>query len=280
MRLTNIALSNLRRRKLKMALLVVGMVIGVASIVGLYSITQAMEQDLANKIDAYGSNMLIIPGTGDETVSFGGVTVEGIGKVTELDMSAIDKMKSIKNKETLAIIAPKLLADDEIKGKRALLLGVQFPDELRMKKWWKVNWLNDKKVTPGPTEIIAGSEAARIVGLTPGQTVQIKGKEFKVMGVIQPTGSAENDSAVFMDLTTLQGLTGRPGKLSLIETAAFCYTCPIEEVTRQLGEVLPGTTVKALKEATESRDVTVKKFAVFALAVSGVIMVIGALVVM
>jgi putative ABC transport system permease protein len=279
MRLTNIAVGNLKRRKLKMGLLVLGLVIGVASIVGLYSITKAMEEDLANKIDAYGANMLLVPDNDNVTISFGGVTVEGIGQVKDLDMSIIDRMKTIKNKETLNIISPKLLADETINGKQALLLGVQFPEELRLKKWWQVNWADSKKV-PTSGEVLVGSEAARVLGLAPGNAVKIKGQEFKVAGTIQTTGSSENDSAIFLDLTTLQKLTNRPQAISLIEAAAFCYTCPIFEVTSQLQEKLPGIKVSALKASVENRDDMVKKFSVFALAVSGIIMLIGVLVVM
>lgn len=255
-----------------------GLVIGVASIVGLYSITRTMEEDLANKIDEYGANMLIVPDNDNVSISFGGVSVEGVGQVKELDMSLIDKMKTIKNKETLNIIAPKLLADGIIDGKQALLLGVQFPEELRLKKWWKIDWAG-KPRTPAAGEIIAGSEAARVIGLVPGKTVKIKGDDFKVAGVIEATGSAENDDAVFMDLSTLQRLTAKPGAISLIEAAAYCYTCPIFEVTKQLQEKLPGTKVSALKESVQNRDVLVKKFGVFALAVSGIILLVGGLVV-
>lgn len=279
MRLSNIALGNLKRRKLKAALLVLGMVIGVASIVALYSITRAMQEDISNKIDEFGSNILIVPDTSDSSVSFGGVTVQGAGSATQLNMSDIAVMKTIKNKETLAIIAPKLLADAQINGSRALLVGVQFKDELKLKKWWKINWAGTREI-PGAGEIIAGSDAARVLGLSPGASVKIKGQDFKVAGVIRPTGSIENDGAVFMDLSTLQRLTNSPGALSLIETAAWCYTCPIEQVTSQLQAKLPGTKVQALKASTQSRDDTVKKFSVFARAVSGLIMLIGGLVVM
>jgi putative ABC transport system permease protein len=279
MRLTNVAMGNLKRRKLKMGLLVLGLVIGVASIVGLFSITKAMEEDLANKIDEYGANMLIVPDNDNVSISFGGIIVEGVGQVKDFDMSIIDKMRTIKNKETLNIISPKLLADDSINGKQALLVGVQFSEELRLKKWWQVNWIEGKK-TPTAEEVLVGSEAARVLGLAPGNKVNIKGQEFQVTGTIQPTGSSENDSAIFIDLSTLQKLTNRPQAVSLVEAAAFCYTCPIFEVTTQLQEKLPGTKVSALKESVQNRDDMVKKFGVFALAVSGIIMIIGGLVVL
>jgi len=148
----------------------------------------------------------------------------------------------------LATIAPKLLVDTKIKGQTILLLGVDFEQELHLKKWWKLNGLAKNQV-PSANEVILGSDVAHSLGLSPKQTITIKDQDFKVAGIIQPTGSTENDQAIFIDLTVLQKLTNRPKAISLIETAALCYTCPIEEVTQQLSAKLPGTKVTALKWA-------------------------------
>lgn len=277
MRLTDIALQNLRRRKMRSALLVISVMIGVASIIFLYTTTQAMKEDVANKLDQYGSNILILPDTG-EAMTFGGITVEAPAQVKELDMSLIPLMKTIKNKETLATIAPKLLVNTQINGQEILLLGVDFPQELHLKKWWKLEGLS-KGQLPAKNEVILGSDAARSLGLSLQQTASIKGQDFKVAAIIQPTGSVENDQAVFIDLAVLQKLANRPNAISLIETAAFCYTCPIAEVTQQLTAILPGTKVTALKSTLESRNDTIRQFNLFARSVSLILFLASSLVI-
>ena len=277
MRLTDIALQNLRRRKMRSALLVISVVIGVASIIFLYSTTQAMKEDVANKLDQYGSNILILPDSG-EAMTFGGITVEAPTQFKELDMSIIPQMKTIKNNETLATIAPKLLVDTNINGRVVLLLGVDFSQEFQLKKWWKLDGLTKNQI-PAANEVILGGEVAHTLGLSPKQNITIKGQDFKVAGVVQPTGSAENDQAVFIDLAVLQKLANRPNAISLIETAAFCYTCPIDEVTQQLRDKLPGTKVTALRSTLESRDDTVSKFNLFARIISLILFLASGLVV-
>ncbi|HBV85105.1 FtsX-like permease family protein [Desulfosporosinus sp.] len=277
MRLTNIALQNIRRRKMRSALLMLSVIIGVASIIFLYSTTQAMQEDVANKLDQFGSNILILPDSG-QSLTFGGITVEAPTQIKELDMSLIPLMQTIKNKETLATIAPKLLANTNLKGREILLLGVDFSQEFKLKKWWKVDGLS-KNQLPSAGEVILGSDVALALGLSPNQTVTIKGQDFKVAGIIQSTGSSENDQAVFMDLTVLQKLTKRPNAISLIETAALCYTCPIEEITQQLSAKLPGTKVTALMSTLESRDDTVSKFNLFARSVSLILFLASGLVI-
>lgn len=277
MRLTDIALQNLRRRKMRSALLVLSVVIGVASIIFLFTTTQAMKEDVANKLDQFGSNILILPDTG-EAMTFGGITVEAPTQVKELDMSLIPLMQTIKNKETLATIAPKLLVDTKINGQTILLLGVDFKQELHLKKWWKLDGLAKNQI-PSANEVILGSDVARSLGLSPKQTITIKEQDFKVAGIIQPTGSTENDQAIFIDLTVLQKLANRPNAISLIETAALCYTCPIEEVTKQLSAKLPGTKVTALKSTLESRNDTVNRFNLFARSVSLILFLASSLVI-
>ena len=277
MRLTNIAFQNMRRRKSRSALLVLSLLIGVASIIFLYTTNEGMKEDIANKLDQYGSNILILPETG-EALSFAGITFEAPAQVPDLNMSVIPRMKTIKNKETLATIAPKLLQDTQINGKEVLILGVDFQQELKLKKWWKIDGLA-KSQALGANDILLGSDIARSLGVTENQALTIKGQSFNVAGIIQPTGSVENDQSVFMDLATTQQLWHRPGALSLIETAALCYTCPIDQVTQQLQEKLPGMKVTALKSSLQSRNDTVGKFSIFALSVSLILLLASVLIV-
>lgn len=277
MRLTHISIQNLRRRKSRALLMMLSLIIGIASSIFLFTTTQAMKKDVADKLDQYGSNLLVLPDSG-EALTFGGITVGVTGKAEDLDMSVIEKMKTIENKESLATISPKLLADAEIRDQKVLLVGVDFDQELRLKKWWKIEGLDFGQL-PEKNEIIMGSEAAQILGLDRGENVDIKGKPFLVKGIIQPTGSVEDDQAIFIALQTLQGMVNKPNSISMVEAAALCYTCPIEQITEQLREKLPGTRVTALRETLESRDQTINKFSIFSIAASIILLMTSALVV-
>ena len=262
MRICHIALQNMRLRRSRTLLLVLSIFIGVAAIIFLFTTNKAMEEDVANKLDQFGSNILIVPDNGD-SLSFGDITIETHTQTNPMDISVIDQMKTIKDKDNLGTIVPILLSDAQINGQNALLLGVDFPQELKLKKWWQLIG-TDRSHSPLPNQILVGSDAATLLHLAPQQTVNIKGRNFQVVGIIQPTGSEENDQAIYMDLTTLQTLTNRPRAISLIEASALCYTCPIDEITRQLREKLPNTKITALRSNLYSRDASVKQFSLFA----------------
>ena len=276
MNLTKIAAQNLLRRKNRSIILILSVLIGVGSVLFLYLSSRAMTEDIANKLDQYGSNILILPEAG-ESLTFGGVTVDSPAKIQELSPELIPLMKTIKNNETLATIAPKLLANTTLNNYDVLLLGVDFTQELRLKKWWKIDGLNKRQI-PKENQILLGTEVASRLNLQPLQEIEILGSKFSVAGIIQSTGSPEDDQAIFMNLPTLQKLTNK-NTISLIEAAALCYTCPIEEVTQQLRDKLPGTRVTALKSSLESRDDTVQRFDMFAVTLSGILFLTTTIVV-
>lgn len=276
MKLHNIALNNLRRRKAKMAFLVAGMVVGIATIVVLYSITNGMKKEIADKFDQIGANMTIVPQSENLSMSYEGVSASDTGGTPNLIRIAdVAKIRTIKNKENIAAIAPKLLDTLKVDKKPRLVMGVQFPSELRMKRWWKIQ--GDKPAEAG--ELLLGFQAALELKKKPGDKLDIKGHKYLITGVLQETGSQE-DAVIFMDLKELQTLSGKIGVVSFVEVSALCSTCPIDEITQQISAKLPGTKVSAIREVIQARREFVDRFTQLAISVSVIVLVIGSLVVL
>ncbi|MCZ7616375.1 MAG: FtsX-like permease family protein [Ignavibacteriaceae bacterium] len=76
-----------------------------------------------------------------------------------------------------------------------------------------------------------------------------------------------------------QELFNKKNELSLIEIAARCYDCPIEEIVRQTSSKLPGAKVTAIKQTIESKMTAIHRFEHFSLGISAVILVISLLIV-
>jgi putative ABC transport system permease protein len=66
MRLKDISINNLRRRKGKVFFLILGLTIGITTVISLISISRLMNEDIANKLDEYGANILILPRSDDQ----------------------------------------------------------------------------------------------------------------------------------------------------------------------------------------------------------------------
>ena len=276
MRLIDVILRNLRRRVGRKLLLVAGLSIGVATVVALVAITATMQADISTKLDEYGANILIVPKANDLSLSYGGVTVASAAyDVGELTVGDLEQILTIKNARNIRVVAPKLLGAVPVAERTVLVAGVRFEDELWLKQWWNVNG----KEPDAPNEALVGLRLAQILKLHPGDDVQINGHAFRVAGILAENGS-QDDDILFIDLAAAQQVMNKPDSVSLVEVAALCTECPIEDMVAQISGVLPQARVTALRQAVTLRMETVGQLSRFALAVSLVVAVIGTLVVL
>ena len=275
MRLRDISISNIRRRKSKFFFLVFGLTVGITTVVSLISMTRMMQDDLSNKLDAFGANILIIPRSEDLALSYGGMSFGGVSiDVQNLKETDLPKIRNIEVRDNVNTVSPKLIGVVEIEGKRVPLMGVLFDEEFRLKKWWKVQGTRPK----ARDEVLLGNEAAVQLFKSAGDTLSIERRGVKVAGVLDETGS-QDDFLIFADLKFVQDVMKKPGFLSLIDVSAFCNTCPIEEIVRQISKELPHAKVTAVKQTLETKMETLNQFRKFSLGISVIVLLIGGLIV-
>jgi putative ABC transport system permease protein len=275
MRLRTVAFGNLRRRSSRAAFLVAGLLIGVATVVTLLTLSRALTVQAQNQLETYGANIVVAPRTDDLSLSYGGVALGGVRlQARDLREADLPRISTIENNKNIAIVAPELLGAVEVKDGQALLLGVRSKDEFKLKKWWR---LDGRRPAAGD-ELVAGSSVAGRLGLRIGETVALDDRDFTVSGILRPTGS-QDDELLITDLGTAQALLGRPGRVTLVQIAALCSNCPVEEIARQLSDALPGTQVTAMQQVTKNRMHALDVFRAFSYVIAGIIIAIEALVV-
>lgn len=277
MRRIDVALRNLRRRKGRAALLVLGLALGTGTVVALMAITATMQHDIGLKLDQYGANILVVPRSSNLALSYGGLTVAATAyDVSELSNADVERIWAIKNAASLNAVAPKLLGAARLREQTVLLAGVLFDQELKLKPWWTVE---QGRMPAAPGEALAGSRLAEATGLSVGSSAEVLGETVRVVGILADNGS-QDDDILFVDLAVAQRLLERPRAVSLVEVAALCNACPIEQIVEEIGQAVPQAQVTALRQAVTLRMETVRQLERFALAVSLVVVVIGGLVVL
>jgi putative ABC transport system permease protein len=275
MKLKDISISNLRRRKGKVFFLILGLTMGITTVVTLISVTRMMNQDISNKLDEFGANIVIFPRSDDLSLSYGGMSIGGVALDTQaLKDSDIPKIRQIEVRENISTISPKVLGVAEIEGRKVLLMGVLFQEEVRLKKWWKIHGV----VPENQDEVLLGNEVAVKLFKSTGDTLAINGKTVRISGVLDETGS-QDDFLILGDLNFVQGLTKKPGVLSLIEVSALCNTCPIDEIVRQISKKLPHAKVTAIKQNLETKMEALDHFKKFSIGISIIVLLIGGLIV-
>ncbi|HSB04466.1 MAG TPA: ABC transporter permease, partial [Thermodesulfobacteriota bacterium] len=275
MRLKDISMNNLRRRKGKVFFLILGLTIGITTVVTLISVTRMMNEDISKKLDEFGANILIIPRSDDLSLSYGGMNIGGVSMDSQtLKDSDIPKIWQIEVRENISTVSPKLIGVVEIEGKKVPLMGIQFGEELRLKKWWKIHGAEPKN----RDEVLLGNEVAVRLFKSTGDTLSINGKAVKIAGVLDETGS-QDDFLIFSDLTFVQETMKRPQTLSLIEVSAFCNTCPIEDIVKQISQKLPHAKVTAIKQTLQTKMEALDHFKKFSFGISVIVLLIGSLIV-
>ena len=123
-----------------------------------------------------------------------------------------------------------------------------------------------------------GKEAADRFSLNQGFPLEINGKKFFVAGVLEPTGS-QDDNLLFMALPVAQHIFGKQGKIGMVEVAALCKNCPISDIVTQISEKMPTAKVTAVQQVVEGRMGTLHSFRKFSLGISGLVLLVGSMVV-
>jgi len=275
MKLHTISINNLKRRKAKMVFLTIGLMVGIATIVTLVTLTRSMSSDIERKMDEFGANILITPQSNGLSMNYGGISLGGVTfDQREILEEELAKIKTIKNSKNISSISPKVLGGIKVGAHDVLLVGVNFDSELKMKQWWKI--FGDAPKTEN--ELLLGSDASNVLNASSGDTIQIKGEAFKVTGVLDQTGS-QDDSLVFASLGKAQKLLGKEGKITMAEVAALCSGCPIGDMVTQIAEKLHDTKVSAIQQVVEGRLKALDQFKRFSYAMAGVVVFIGSLIV-
>jgi len=258
-----------------MALVVIGLAVGVAALVSIVTIMLAFQKNIDSQLDEYGFNIVVYPASSNLSLSYGGMDISGVDtyEVTALTERDVAKIESMKDAGRIKTLSPKLLQAVDVNGKKALLVGIDFEREFQVKKWWRL----DGERPSEPREIILGADAAKNLKLAAGDELKLADKKFKVSGILQDTGS-QDDGLIFGDLGEAQALYGRAGELSLIELSAKNSNY-IDEVVKNLEETLPGATVSSIKQAVKYKEKAMGSLAGFGLAITAVIVMISGLIV-
>jgi putative ABC transport system permease protein len=310
MNISKLAIASLKRRKGKALFLIIGISIGIGTAIALLSLSQAIKQEIGVQLDQFGANIMLVPQSNNLSLNYGGVTVQGVSfDIQQLKTEDIKSLNEIPYKNRLSVVAPKMLGAITVENQQVLLAGVDFNQELKLKRWWQI-------VGQKPFEdhdLVIGFDVAKQLGLielkegTPTQhmnmaemdnmdmsehtkhinanrfiikrdKVNIAGREHRVSGVIDQTGGTE-DRMIFGNLSYVQALLGKPDQLSLIEVSALCKDCPVEDIVGQIQTKLPHAKVSAIQQSVRARVETVERLTRFSAVVAIIILLIGGLLI-
>jgi putative ABC transport system permease protein len=199
--LLRLALSRLRTSRLRAALTMLGVIIGVASVVALVGVGQGTTSDITSRLASLGTNLLTVSPTGR-----GGTTSTNL---TLDDAAAIEALASVGG------VAPEISTTQTIKaGTESASVSVvgttSAYDTVRAYDVWQGTFLTDVSVDRKLRVVVLGATTASNLGLDEtdlGSQVAIGGLPFEVIGILQPkggTGFQNPDDQVMVPVGVVQ----------------------------------------------------------------------------
>jgi putative ABC transport system permease protein len=194
--LVRLATSRLGTNRLRAVLTMLGIIIGVASVVALVNSVEGATSGITNRLTSLGTNLLTV-NAGRVTTGF---TRGGAGSASTLTLSDADALAEIP---AVAAIAPEvqsqLLVVAGTKNTTTSVVGTTDGyAQVRNYTVWQGTFLNAASVEGGLRVAVLGATTADDLGLDEtaiGSEIQIAGYPFTLVGILQPKGGAGPVSA-------------------------------------------------------------------------------------
>jgi putative ABC transport system permease protein len=205
-----VAARALGRNKLRTALTMLGIIIGVGAVIVLVSIGQGAQAMVLDQISSMGTNMMyIMPGN----MTFGGAAL-GAGAantLTDEDVNAIER-----EVPTVAAASPVVNSSGQLVfGNQNWFVRMQGTNEkFPQIRSWKVeqgDFFTDADIRSASRVIVLGKSVAEKLfpGLDPiGETIRVRNLPFRVVGVLAAKGQSmvgqDQDDTAIVPYTTAQ----------------------------------------------------------------------------
>jgi putative ABC transport system permease protein len=195
--LVRLAFSRLRTSRVRAALTMLGVIIGVASVVALVGVGQGTTSGITSRLAGLGTNLLTInPRTGS-------------AGLTLADVAAVAAVPNV------AAVAPELQRSGTVASGQdtttTSIIGTNASyTKVRAYEVWQGTFLTDVSVTDKLRVVVLGSTVADNLNLgaeAVGTDVTIDGLPFRVIGILQPkggTGAQDPDDQVMVPIGVVQ----------------------------------------------------------------------------
>jgi putative ABC transport system permease protein len=293
--ITVVGLKAISRNKLRSALTMLGIVIGVGCVIAVVAIGNGASSSIQNTINSLGSNFIMIfPGA---------ATQSGARIFTGQSTLTIEDAEAIKNEcPAVAYVSPtvrtagQLVAGELNWGSSVQGVGVDYP----FIRAWNVSqgqFFTDADVRAGAKVCVLGTTVVENLfpsGDAVGQIVRIKNVPFKVVGILEKKGGNmmgqdQDDVVVAPYSTVMKRLMGQ-SKIGMIYASAASADAVAEAQTqidgllRQRHRIPPGGDtdfqMRSQEEIAQTQEQSMKILRTLLLTIAAISLLIGGIGIM
>jgi putative ABC transport system permease protein len=291
-----IALKALNRNKMRTALTMLGMIIGVGAVITMVALGKGAQSTIEEQVKSAGTNMIMVNAG---NFSSGGVRM-GQGNSTRLTAEDADSMKTVPGVQYVA--AGANTRSQVIAGNQNWSTQVQGTDvDITAIRNWPTKWgsfFTSQDVRGAAKVAVLGSVVSDTLfgpDVDPtGQIIRIRNQPFKVVGVMSSKGQSsmgqDQDDTIFVPYTTVQKkLLGIQHINNVTVSAASADAVDqtaesIREVLRVRHKIVPGEPddfmVRTLEDMASVRTEKTKTMTTLLAGIAGVSLMVGGIGIM
>jgi putative ABC transport system permease protein len=240
--LNKLAINNLLRRKLRAYLTIIGIFIGIASIVALISLGQGLQAAILDSFSSFGPDLLLIQA---KTAGFGPPGSLAGAQLTDKDFNVIRGVPGVE------VVAKRTLrlATVEFKKRSNILYTTFLPDDRAARDLviavGKVNVGTGRMLDSGDSgRVMLGYGLSESTGpfkrtISAGDSVNINGKRFGVASILKKSGNPNQDNAVLFTEKAFDDMFNPGDTIGIIIAKVRKGTDPnkvADDITRTLGK--------------------------------------------
>jgi putative ABC transport system permease protein len=283
MKLYQVVMKDIMRRKKRVLYASLGVVIGITTIVAVLTTALAGQTNIYGQLEKYGANLVVMPAISDIDVGLAGLSLGTLAvgenyisedKLPEIRQLADGKIREalgIEDEGDIATIAPKLYINSKVNGTSVIVVGVDPQKERLVKTWWRVS---QGRYLEASDEALVGAVAAELLRLDVGDGLTFDGGEVTIAGILEETGSNE-DYQVFIPLGTAQKAFDKEGLVSSIDIRALCSACPTSDIASAINENMSGVRAVAVKQIAETEMGMLERVSKFLFALAAITLAVG-----
>jgi putative ABC transport system permease protein len=205
------ALHALSGNKLRSALTMLGILIGVAAVISVVSLGRIDQEMQREQFAALGTNLIyVLPGAPSAMMGIGGP----LGTAQTLTLEDAEAIADPRNAPSVALVAPAIQTSAQLKAGGENVggrVGGVTPEyqQVNNLEVAQGRFINENDYAGRSRVVVLGNQISKeLFGLMSpvGQTLRMNGQQFKVIGVLKTKGGAFGieDLMVFAPLSTVQ----------------------------------------------------------------------------
>ncbi|MCK4670446.1 MAG: ABC transporter permease [Nanoarchaeota archaeon] len=207
-----VALKNLRSRKLRSYLTMIGIIIGVTALIALVTLGQGLQNSVTEQFDKFGTRRVFI---GPKiTTGFG--SPSGVTELTGKDVKTLDKIAFLE------YVVPMLSTNFQVEynnmKKSMIIYGVGTKDIKRSFSDLDINVDEGRFIEENDRyNAVVGYRLAEDLfdkKVHVKSSIRINNQKFRVVGIFEEQGDRDTDYSIYVPIDTMRDFLGKPEGVS------------------------------------------------------------------